>query len=514
MSIRRFPATLLAAFTFSTAFLGCSDDSGDDPGGSSTGTGSVSGSAGSGAGGNGGGGAGSGDGGSGAGSGDGGGGAGSGDGGSGAGNGDGGSGAGSGDGGSGAGSGGEAHLAARCEVDADCGSSGVCIPESDPDFFGGGPAGGYCTAACAGDGDCAGEGSVCIGGACLLGCTMGQPPLESIVMELDPGKCQGREDLRCDTFEDASICLPSCGSDSECAGGRRCDPRWNLCVDEPTTGLPDGSACEIGDDDEDPCASWCINFGGNSGVCAGFCVLGGDIANDDCGGLESGLCLYGFGDDPGAGDIGVCANACTRHSDCLLPDASCVSAGLETNGFCVFGVTPCPRGQRQCARGEVCTETPDGRLCLDAEYPLGDTGTGGGGGGGGEGGAGGAVGTGGGEGGAGGAVGTGGGEGGAGGAVGTGGGEGGAGGAVGTGGGEGGAGGAVGTGGGEGGAGGAVGTGGGEGGVGGAVGTGGGEGGAGGAVGTGGGEGGAGTDGAGGAAGVGGAAGASGEGGA
>ncbi|WP_433935903.1 hypothetical protein AB3662_14395 [Sorangium cellulosum] len=461
MSIRGFSATLLATFAFSTAFLGCSDDAGDDPGGSSTGTGSVSGSASAGAGG---------------------------DGGSSAAGGDGGSSAAGGDGG---GPGGEARLAARCEADADCGPSGVCIPESDSEFFGGGPAGGYCTAACSEDSDCAGEGSVCIGGACLLGCTMGVPPLESLATELDPGKCQGREDLRCDALDDASICVPSCGSDGQCTGGRVCDPRWNLCVDEPTTGLPEGSPCEIGRDGEDPCASWCIDFGGESGVCAGLCVLGGDIANDDCGGLESGLCLYSLAADSGAGDVGVCANACTSHSDCLLPDASCVSAGLEANGYCLFGVTQCPLGQRQCARGEVCTRTPQGSLCLDETYPLDDSGAGGGGG---AGGAGGATGTGG-DGGAGGATGTGG-EGGVGGV----GGEGGAGGTGGVGG-EGGVGGAAGTGGaggtGEGGAGGA-------GAVGGSDGA-GGAGGAGGSAGAGGAGGSAGAGGAGGSAGAGGA---------
>ncbi|WP_438001148.1 hypothetical protein WMF26_16650 [Sorangium sp. So ce185] len=380
MKTRTISAALLTTLALSTGFLGCADDADDGEEASSTSTSSVSGSASSGVGGDGGCGA---DGGSGGGGGgDGGGGdGGSGDGGSGGG----GSGGGYGDGG----------LGARCELDADCGPSGICLSASGNEFFGGGPAGGYCTTSCAADGDCEGEGSACVEGICLLGCPLGNPPLVQITDELDPGKCHGREDLRCDSIGDVSVCMPSCGMDSQCAG-RACDPRINLCVDEPTTGLPAGSPCEVGDEGIDPCAGWCVPFGPELGVCAGLCALGGDIANEDCGGLRSGMCVYALKKDPGIGDTGACAKACTTHGDCLMPHASCTFVGQESNGFCVFGPTKCPRGQGDCrTAGEVCAETPDGPLCLDERYPLNDAGAGGAGGAGGAEGSGGAGGTGG-----------------------------------------------------------------------------------------------------------------------
>ncbi|MDC0685504.1 hypothetical protein [Sorangium atrum] len=384
--MRRIAAALLTTVAVSTGFLGCSDDSDAGAGGTSTSDGAGAGSDGAGSAGNGG----SGDGGSGDG-GPGDGGSGSGDGGSSAHSGAGGGDGGSGDGGSGDGGSGEARgLGARCAKDADCGPRGHCFTESGDDLFGGGPAGGYCTTACEQDSDCEGEGSACFGGLCFLGCAAGEPPLMSIVDKLDPAKCRGREELRCEDIDDVYVCLPNCGSDSQCGGDRVCDPRMNVCVDEPTRGLPTGAQCAIKADGTDPCAGWCIEVGTNLGVCAGLCGLGGDIANEDCGGLEKGLCAYPFADEPGVGDVGMCTNACTSHSDCLLPTSSCVFLGVETNGFCLFGVTKCPRGQSSCADGEVCTLTPKGRLCLDENYPLEDPGTGGAGGGGGAGGMGGA----------------------------------------------------------------------------------------------------------------------------
>jgi hypothetical protein len=52
-----------------------------------------------------------------------------------------------------------------------------------------------------------------------LTCTIG-PPLAGYRHPLDPNKCLGRGDLRCESVKGkGALCLPTCGSDSECAPG-------------------------------------------------------------------------------------------------------------------------------------------------------------------------------------------------------------------------------------------------------------------------------------------------------
>lgn len=278
-------------------------------------------------------------------------------------------------GGPGASSGGEgggadstAYIGRECAAHPDCGPSGYCFASSSNDFFDGGPAGGYCTMECDTDADCGGESNICAGGLCLLGCTLGTPLLNYLDDDLLPGKCHGREDLRCEAIGDVTICLPGCGMDSQC-DGRVCNRQSGVCSDEPTTGLPDGARCNPTSEDAEPCASWCIGFSDEVGVCTGTCTLGGDIANEDCGGLEHGVCIYALLAEPAAGDLGACAPACTRHSDCVMPETTCVDIGIESNGFCLYGPTECPAGPDDCAEGEACTRLPEGFFCLDERYP-------------------------------------------------------------------------------------------------------------------------------------------------
>ncbi|XXY55071.1 hypothetical protein WME91_28475 [Sorangium sp. So ce269] len=274
------------------------------------------------------------------------------------------------------------YLGTQCTDDADCGPDGLCVLESEPE---GGPSGGYCTTTCADDGDCEGEGSACLEGICYLGCILGEPPAETLDAELDPLKCHGRDELRCEEIEPGlAVCTPNCGSDSQCPG-RVCDPRSNLCVDTPNPGLPMGAACDA-EAAEDPCAGWCVGFGEEVTACTEFCGFGGDVVEGDCGGLQNGICLYGFAQEIGAGDLGACTKACTAHSDCLLPNARCVPiGGLPTNGFCIFESEPCEDND-DCKAPDECTETPDGFFCLNPKYPLSGEGTGGAGGAGGAGG--------------------------------------------------------------------------------------------------------------------------------
>lgn len=271
------------------------------------------------------------------------------------------------------------HLGVKCAGDADCGDQGQCLLDSSNDtIFGGGPAGGYCTAACEQDSDCEGPGSACFNNLCILGCEQGG------MGPLDPGKCQGREDLAClNTTSFGSICIPLCSSDGQCPG-RVCNTQSTVCADTAAEGLPQTSTCVQAQ--EDPCAGACIGIGNNKAACFNWCVLG---APDEvsCGGLDNGICAYGV-TDSGTGDRGLCARSCTAYSDCQAPNFTCTSLavpGRPVTGYCLIS-TPCPNGQAQCDAPTVCTQTPDGPLCLDPAFPPG--GEGGAGGSGGTGGAG------------------------------------------------------------------------------------------------------------------------------
>ena len=276
----------------------------------------------------------------------------------------------------GGGAGGEgasgSRIGAACTSDADCGS-GHCIESTEavPFLGGGGPAGGYCSKDCETDDDCEGVG-VCVDyedrWECYLECQTG-PQGMAIDDPLDPSKCHGREDVRCTQYPSAAVCVPSCGSDSQCDGGLVCDPRSTSCVAEPTTGLPMGAACDP-DAEEDACAGYCLES--TFGVfCASLCVLGGVADALDCGGLEQGACaipLVGYG----AGDAGFCSPACSAQSDCQNPDFWCfgipeLTGVYVANGFCRAAET-CARGQADCSIG-TCSDTPYGPFCLDPAFP-------------------------------------------------------------------------------------------------------------------------------------------------
>lgn len=296
------------------------------------------------------------------------------------------------------GTGSTSNVAQACAQDADCGGMLTCIkPTAKDPVFGGGPAGGYCSASCAADTDCPGTDSVCLKGAsgpgtCALSCTIG-PKLTFLNDALSVDKCRGRNDVRCQALNSGSaVCLPTCGLDSQCPTGKVCDPRNSVCVDAPTTGLPSGGKC-------DPmamtpeCAGVCVNFTGGNTSCSTRCVLGGDSMDPtntpNCGGPKHGLCDYSPTGN-GAGDYGFCAPACSKQDECQNPSFWCFPVkGLTgvkniTNGYC-FGATACPNGAADCtSAGTACTETKDGPFCLKPDFPLGgaapaDAGTDGGG---------------------------------------------------------------------------------------------------------------------------------------
>lgn len=283
--------------------------------------------------------------------------------------------------------GGGAGLAAACASDADCGGGLTCLTDTvnDP-IFGGGPAGGFCTLACGGDGDCAAQGGVCLQidpgqpGRCTLGCAIG-PAITSVAGlfdALDPKKCRGREDLRCGKpAGNTGRCLPTCGEDAQCHGGRACDPRLAVCVDKPSTGDPSGALCDPSAT-ATTCAGLCIGFTSGVAMCSSHCVLGGEkLLTADCGGPQHGLCAFRPTAN-GAGDAGFCSPSCGAQSDCQTPSFWCFDvSGVSDQvhrGYC-FAAAPCPKGQADCVAANdanfTCTQTPSGPFCLDPAFPVG-----------------------------------------------------------------------------------------------------------------------------------------------
>lgn len=282
---------------------------------------------------------------------------------------------------------GGAGLAAACASDAGCGAGLTCLTDTiDDPIFGGGPAGGFCTMACSADADCAAQGGVCLqiapgqSGRCTLPCTVG-PAITSVAAlfdALDPGKCLGREDLRCGMSSGGTgRCLPTCGEDAQCHGGRACDPRLAVCVDKPSTGDAIGAHCDP-NASVTSCAGDCIGFNSGVAMCSSHCVLGGDkLTSADCGGPALGVCAF-RPTGSGAGDGGFCTPSCGAQSDCQTPNFWCFNlSGVSdqvNRGYC-FAAAPCPNGQADCVAASdanfTCTMTPDGPFCLDPAFPVG-----------------------------------------------------------------------------------------------------------------------------------------------
>lgn len=268
-------------------------------------------------------------------------------------------------------------VGAACTIDSNCkpAAGGRCIKSTaDDPLFGGGPANGYCSKDCVDDSDCPGATSLCLTtqgaptGSCFEGCTFGDPPLTSLSDPLDPAKCHGREDVRCVELMAGPACIPTCGSDSDCPGGRGCDAQLGVCVDVKTMGLPLGSACNPNADPSE-CAGVCIGFTGGEAMCSQACAMGGDFPSSECGGMDKGICLFGV-QGVGVGDQGFCAQACTQHDQCQGGVLWCRDINVPSNGYCV-GADSCV-SQADCTDvSSTCTDTIFGKFCIDLTYPLG-----------------------------------------------------------------------------------------------------------------------------------------------
>jgi hypothetical protein len=261
-------------------------------------------------------------------------------------------------------------LGTSCSTDKDCDAGGKCITAaSNSPVLGGGAVNGYCSKDCLADVDCPGKNACIIPsgeskGECFLNCTIG-PQLMSYKEELDPMKCHGREDVRCDARGQLSVCMPTCGKDSQC-GARKCDPATAACVDK--LAKPNGKATGASCKSSDECGGYCQGFVDENNkptfsICAHECVLGGVSSlqeTNDCGGLEKGICRYKPSKN-GAGDWGACARSCTTQDDCDTPNQWCSTFFSDVKwGYCDF--------TSDCTKDEDCTKNQKDSKCVDTKF--------------------------------------------------------------------------------------------------------------------------------------------------
>jgi hypothetical protein len=277
-----------------------------------------------------------------------------------------------------------------CEKDGHCGPGVLmkCVKSShDEERLGieidvvGGPPGGYCTRVCEFHADCPSD-SFCrydaelTGGVCVLGCTFGEPVAMTPQDPTPEDKCRGRDELACVPMQDGfKLCLPVCGSDSECGDGRACDKRGGVCVDVPTTGAALSAKCTPGD--RDACAGFCLAFadGGQTvtHACSSRCSFGGALAETtNCGGPSEGICAFApsiDGEQAELGDMAYCTGACEQHDGCDYESGMfCMDVGVHAEygkGYCLFSDS-CPNGD-ECEDGEICKQTAVGPYCLDPD---------------------------------------------------------------------------------------------------------------------------------------------------
>jgi hypothetical protein len=189
------------------------------------------------------------------------------------------------------------------------------------------------TCGCSSDGDC-GEGQVCDGvdaGKCIAGCRVSGgadtcPTGKACsVKDGTVGACQGETcdqtgcktapNLKCDTSSTTPTCV-ECTVDSDCSGGKVCDPRAKKCVEctsasrKACDATKSGSACVTGS------------------VC-------GCAVDADCGGSKSGRVCDKAAHACKAGCRDVGGNQCPDGQEC--------SSGDKDVGTCK--ATPSPTGK-------------------------------------------------------------------------------------------------------------------------------------------------------------------------
>jgi hypothetical protein len=218
------------------------------------------------------------------------------------------------------------HVGRKCETDVECGDGLRCFSSATNSFFGGGPAGGYCTLPCEENAQCASvdnQAQCGPGGLCLRTCLSLNPT------SLEENKCLGRRDLVCKSLafmqqaeftgsRQEGLCFPQCGSDEDCSG-RRCDLARGICTDVAAEGAPIGAPCAS---DGECAGNRCFLLSGNESACTAPCVLGhpagcgyGALANPREAGCAT-PAVGGVTGSEGAGDVGLCLELCDVDTDC------------------------------------------------------------------------------------------------------------------------------------------------------------------------------------------------------
>ncbi len=217
------------------------------------------------------------------------------------------------------------HVGRKCGTDAECGEGLACLTSASDNFFGGGPANGYCTSPCQENAECDAidSQSECFAGLCLLTCLSQNPT------SLAENKCLGRRDLACQSLayrnlaeftgsRQEGLCFPQCGSDEDCSG-RRCDLARGVCTDQAAEGQPIGSPCA---QDTDCAGNRCFVLNNGESACTAPCVLGhpagcgfGATASPREAGCAT-PAIGGVTGSEGAGDVGLCLELCDVDADC------------------------------------------------------------------------------------------------------------------------------------------------------------------------------------------------------
>jgi hypothetical protein len=271
-----------------------------------------------------------------------------------------------------------AALGSRCVSNADCVPGVTCLLSTGTSLGAGGPAHGYCSVPCAlaDDPACAAFGAKCLDFAPHAG----DPPQTWCVQTCTRGgdapsvdKCHGRPDVACTpesvtdgTPSTAGYCLPTCGSDADCAG-RHCNPLLGVCTDAPASGAPTGTRCDPASGAPTGCAGVCLAVGSSAHVCADRCVyLHPSACNLPGKEIDAGIATYSacifVSSGTGAGDEASCGQLCDVVDDCLdkndpgvFCDTSPDALGAYGHGFCNWAATASTDGG---AEGDA-SDAPD-----------------------------------------------------------------------------------------------------------------------------------------------------------
>lgn len=217
-------------------------------------------------------------------------------------------------------------VGAACTQDADCSQAPpfplICVTNQANGFPGitasgstlqpvGGPAGGYCSRACGGDGEC-GVGARCLnhssGAFCYAGCDRAQREAQ----------CVGGGPQACAATDDGagSACYPLCQSHEQCGAGRFCDPSSGLCVAqrrEAAGGV--GAPCSVTTQEDDCQSGLCLyDLGTGEGICTALCRSGETSCGAAGGEPALGSVCLSYDVSPGA--VGWCAPLCDTGADC------------------------------------------------------------------------------------------------------------------------------------------------------------------------------------------------------